>query len=266
VSELSVVLPAHNAGEAIARSIRWLREQLVGLVDAVEFIVVDDGSSDDTADRMRELTRENPDVRLLSNRQNLGKGMALYLGVFAARHSKVLLTDADAPFSEDSYRRVIGELNAGAPVVIASRRLKDSQILICLDVMGYAARRHLIGLAFGRLVRLLTGLDCSDTQCGLKALDRGVALELFRHLHRGGFVFDIELLLAARERGIPVVEIPVCIVYEQTRSSLDVALDSWRMGVALLAIARRQRRGGYRAPAAALTAQRFLELADESKP
>jgi glycosyltransferase involved in cell wall biosynthesis len=257
-------MPAFNAAESIRDSVCRLRAALSDVAGPLEFVVVDDGSCDDTASCVRSLAAEDPAIRLLRSRRNLGKGLALHLGVYRARHPKVLLTDADAPFSTESYRDVVRLIDEGAPIVLGSRRLEASRILIQLDVLGYAFRRHLIGIGFNRVVRLLTGLPYTDTQCGLKALDRDVALELFQHLRLGGFIFDVELMLAARAKGIPAVEAPVCIVYEHAKSGLQVALDSWRMGLALLRVAARDWRGVYRSPALEITPERLSELADEA--
>jgi len=259
-------MPAFQAAESIHDSIHRVRDSLSDLTDTLEFVVVDDGSSDETSARVRALAADDSAIRLLRNRRNLGKGMALHLGVYRARHPKVLLTDADAPFSAESYRDVVRQLDAGAPVVLGSRRLETSRILIQLNVLGYAFRRHLIGIGFNRMVRLLTGLGFTDTQCGLKALDRAVALELFRQVGVGGFIFDVELLLAARVQGIPVVETPVCVLYEHAKSGLDVALDSWRTGLSLLRVATRDRRGAYRLAKPGLTPDRFSELSEEVDP
>jgi dolichyl-phosphate beta-glucosyltransferase len=205
-------------------------------------------------------------VRLLRNRRNSGKGFSVHAGLRAARHPHALFTDADLAFTTDSYRRVAETLAQGSPFVVGSRRLRQSQILVRFEALGYASRRHLVGVTFNRLVRLLTRLPYRDTQCGLKAFDRSVGLELFRHVRDQGFLFDIELLIWAREVGVPVTEIPVCVVYEDSRSSIAVAISGWEMALGLIGIWRRMRRGGQCSPVPEPELARRALLTEELAP
>lgn len=243
---ISVVIPAYNAADVIAHTLIDLQRVLAPRCAALELIVVDDGSHDDTSTVVRSLHLPGAQLRLLRNYQNQGKGMSAFVGMLASRHPKVCFTDADLPFTGASYTRVIDLVLTGHPMVIASRRLPESEMLVRLEVLGYAARRHFVGVVFNHLVRRLLALSYLDTQCGLKAFDRAVAIDLFRRLHSPRFLFDIELLVAAREQQIPVVEVPVCIAYNDFKSSVRLAKESARMSSGLLAITRRWRRGDYR--------------------
>lgn len=244
---VTIVLPAFNAAESIGATIDGLRAELAPLCRTLELVVVDDGSTDNTADVVRGLQAASPDIRLVRNVRNLGKGMSVYVGVLAARQPKVCFTDADLPFTHGSYAKVVQLALDGCPFAAGSRRMPQSEILVRMEVLGYAARRHFVGVVFNTIVRLLLALPYRDTQCGLKAFDRAVAIDLFRRLRSPRFLFDIELLVAAHELGIEVVEVPVCIAYNDFKSSVRLAEDSTRMLVGLLAIAWRFRRGIYRA-------------------
>lgn len=244
---LSVVLPAFNQEEAIGGTVAALREELRPLASGLEFIVVDDGSSDGTPAAAARLCRESGDVRLLRQPRNLGKGMAIYVGLLASRHATVCFTDADLAFSAGSYARVV-ERARGRPFVTASRRLPDSDILVRMHVLGYAARRHFVGVTFNALVRAFLGMPYRDTQCGLKVFDRRVGIDLFRRVRSPRFLFDIELFLAARAAGIPVEEVPVCVAYHDFKSSVKLTAESARMFLGLLGIWRRELRGVYRFP------------------
>jgi glycosyltransferase involved in cell wall biosynthesis len=243
---VSVVLPAFNLAGEIARTIAALRAELQPIAPRLEFVVVDDGSTDATARTVLELCQTTTDVRLLRNHRNLGKGATVYLGILAARHPRVCFTDADLAFTPGSYASVVRELLAGHDFVVASRRLPDSRILVRMEVLGYAARRHFVGVAFNRLVRASLRLPFRDTQCGLKAFRRDLAIELFRRVRSPRFLFDIELFLAARHAGVTAHEVPVCIAYEDVESSVRVARDSLRMLLGLAQIWRYDHRGFYR--------------------
>lgn len=236
---VSVVVPAFNAAEFIGDTIAALRQELAGVTERLELVVVDDGSRDATARTVAELRGRHADVRLLRNRTNLGKGLAVYAGVLASRHTHVCFTDADLAFSPGSYARVVRRAVETGAFVVASRRLPDSEIQVRMEVLGYASRRHLIGVAFNHMVRLALSLKYRDTQCGLKAFERRTGIELFRRVRSTGFLFDIELFLAARELGTMIEEIPVRIVYNDFKSSVRLAGDSARFLAGLAQIWKR---------------------------
>lgn len=260
---LSVVLPAFNLETVIAHTIDALREELRPVASTVEFIVVDDGSSDATASVVAELCKTNPDVRLVRNRHNLGKGMSVYEGLLAARFAKVCFTDGDLPFTLGSYARVMRPLLAGRPLVVASRRLPDSMLLVRMQVLNYAARRHVLGLIFNRAARTALGISLPDTQCGLKAFDRGVGIELFQRVRSPRFLFDLELLLAARYAGVEVDQVPVGVEYHDARSSLRLTVDLLRMFFGFAMICARNWLGHYRVPNPHMRPDLVRELAYE---
>jgi hypothetical protein len=114
-----------------------------------------------------------------------------------------------------------------------------------MEVLGYASRRHLIGVAFNHMVRLALSLPYRDTQCGLKAFERDAGIALFRRVRSSGFLFDIELFLAARELGTAIEEIPVRIVYNDFKSSVRLAGDSARFLAGLARIWKQASAGEY---------------------
>jgi glycosyltransferase involved in cell wall biosynthesis len=248
VTGLSVVLPAFDDTARLRERISELHGTLSQRFDPIEYVVVDDAGATDL-DSLRSVA---PDVRLFENRANLGKGASTYIGLHASKHPKILFTDADVPFDMASYDRVAESLAADAPLTIGCRRRSDSQILVGFDALRYAAQRHVIGLSVNHVVRLLTRLTHTDTQCGLKAFDRATAVDLFRHVAESGFLFDIELLIAAREKDVRVVEVPVCVIYESSETTLRWGTDALRTSRALFRIRRNLQRGMYRnAPASA---------------
>ncbi len=243
-SGISVVIPAYNAAAEICETIQKVQSELFGLGLPLEIVVVDDGSSDATS----EVVSQVPSIRLLRGACNRGKGWAVYRGVAQATFPTVCFTDADGPFLPGSYRAVIEPVLQGAPFVIGSRRLPGSAMLVNMGALNYAARRHLIGIAFNRLVRLSLPLAITDTQCGLKAFQRSVGIELCQRVRSLRYLFDIELLLAARALGIPVTEVAVSVAYRDRKTSLRLFRDCLVMGAGTLAIAWRAYRGSYQQP------------------
>lgn len=263
---LSVVLPAYNAALLIESTVSALRQELQHLAPQLELIIVDDGSHDATGQVVRDMLRSQPDVRLLRNRTNLGKGLSVYVGVLASRHTHVCFTDADLAFSPGDYKRVIDRAVDSNKFVVASRRMRDSEIQVRMEVLGYAARRHLIGVAFNQLVRAALSVPQRDTQCGLKAFPRDAGIELFRRVRSPGFLFDIELFLAARHLNLEIEEVPVRIIYNDFKSSVRLAGDSARFLGGLVNIWMRARNGDYARGNEDMAAERAWLLTEEVDP
>ena len=244
-SALSLVIPAFNESGRLSRTLATLIEALPRLADVAELIVVDDGSSDDTAALAERTTGAVP-VRVIRLGRNRGKGVAVAAGVAAARHPLVAFTDADSPYHLDSLRPMLVALESGrCDVAIGARDLPDSQIN-----RGYGVLRYLSGQTFSLLTWLAIGLPFRDSQCGLKAFRADAARALFAMRTIDGFGFDFELLAAALANGLVVERFPVRLTHDDD-SRIDLVRDSLRMTRDLLDVRRNLRRGAYRFPALA---------------
>lgn len=250
---VSLVLPVVDHREVPCARLLAVREALSAIFSYVEIVLVDDGERNAGA----EIKQRLPEARVLRNRRNLGKGASIALGLAAARGRWAIYTDGDVPFDVASYQRLGRTLVEGAKLAMGNRRRSESQILLRFDSLRYVAYRHVVGLAFNRAVKIVTGLPWADTQCGLKGFERAFGLTLFARARDPGFLFDIELLLAARALGVSPEEVPVCVIYDDTRSTLGLRKDLRRTGRGLAAIAWRRARGDYGAPAERTLLERF---------
>ena len=201
--KVSIVVPAFNEASRIGDSIQKIEEFLGKLPFGTEVVVVDDGSSDDTADIVSRL--KFPGLRLIRNDVNHGKGFAVRMGVLAATGQYVLFSDADlsAPI-EELDKLLLAAQSQHADVVIGSRAVDRSFIEI-----HQTRTRELGGILFNRMVRLLLGLNIYDTQCGFKLFRREKIRPVFEKLTITGFGFDPELLFLASRAGLKILEIPV---------------------------------------------------------
>ena len=200
----SVVVPAFNEAQRLPRYLSEILTYFEGRGEPYEVIVVDDGSTDDTAGVVEAHGRQFPAVRVLRLGQNSGKGAAVRAGMLAARGEYRLFADADGATPITELKRLESSLAAGADVAIGSRVLVDPAVCV-------RARSHRVaaGRVFNWLVARLGLRSVEDSQCGFKAFTAVAAERLFGRLRTRGFGFDVELLLDAQAAGYRIVEVPV---------------------------------------------------------
>lgn len=198
--ELSVVIPAYNEadrlGPTLSRVLEYLRDEGID----GEVIVVDDGSTDGTAELARGIDAA---VQVIELGENRGKGAAVRTGMLAARGEQVLFSDADLATPIEELSKLQAQLANGCDIAIASRGLPDSDIRVRQHPL-----RELMGRTFNVVVRALAMAGIKDTQCGFKLFSRAAAHDLFSQATVDGFAFDVEVLLLARGR-YRVAEVPV---------------------------------------------------------
>src|SRR5579871_5547580 len=168
--ELSIVIPAFNEELRLPNTLGKIQAFLAERKLRAEIIVVDDGSTDGTAQLVERIRREHPDVRLVSNGQNRGKGFSVRHGILEACGEITLFTDADLSTPIEEADKLFGALREGYDGAIGSRAIDRSLILV-----HQPAFREFIGIVFNYLVQFLTGLRFVDTQCGFKAFRRAPA-------------------------------------------------------------------------------------------
>ncbi|HBA90139.1 MAG TPA: glycosyl transferase [Geobacter sp.] len=203
--ETTIVIAAYNEEERLPGSLEKIRAYLAAREAAAEVIVVDDGSSDKTADLVRNLARSMPQLRLISYPGNRGKGYALRKGVESSRGELVLLTDADlsTPIEElEKLKRHISRQSC--QIAIGSRALPTSDI-----AKAQTAWRRGMGRFFNLMVRLLVIDGFNDTQCGFKLFSGDAARALFREACIDRFAYDVEILSLARDNGYRITEVPI---------------------------------------------------------
>lgn len=220
--EISVVVPAYNEEARLPRTLGCIREYLRRAHPSSEVIVVDDGSVDGTVEVVRTAQKEMPELRLLSNSVNSGKGYSVRSGMREARGSIALFTDADLSAPIEEADKLFAALGS-ADVAIGSRALDRSLIQI-----HESRARELAGILFNRMMRVATGLSFEDTQCGFKAFCVERSRIIFEQQRIEDFGFDPEILFLAQRHGLRIVEIPVRWAHDP-RTKVHVMRDSVRM-------------------------------------
>lgn len=237
---LSLVIPAFNEEQRAPQLIDELATSAEATAaDAglrfLEAVIVDDGSTDRTADLLREAAGAHTFVRFVSGEGHRGKGAAIAAGVRAARGDYSLLTDIDLSTPLSDLSHLARAVDKGAELAIGSRVRGDS---VVKDTPAY---RKLLGASFNLTVRALTGLRIGDTQCGFKLTATAMARELLAIQLCPGWAYDVELLMRARLAGLRVVEVPVTYVHDP-RSRMKVVSGSAQMALGVLGLSLRLRR------------------------
>jgi len=236
---ISIVVPAFNEAGRIGNSIKKINAFIRQSQLSFEFIVVDDGSADNTPEIVRKSQVEG--LRLVQNGRNRGKGYSVRQGVLAASGKYVLFTDADlsAPIEElDKLLDVA--MKEGVDIVIGSRAVDRKFI-----EKHQAPFRELGGILFNSMVRFILGLQLHDTQCGFKLFNRQRSRRIFELQRTSGFGFDPELLFIAKRHGLTIRETPVRWSHAEG-SKVNFLRDGIRMLIDLVQIRWNGMIGRYR--------------------
>jgi|YNPBryunderm2012_1023409.scaffolds.fasta_scaffold00025_16 dolichyl-phosphate beta-glucosyltransferase len=233
---LSVVVPAFNEEKRLGLTLRKIMDYLDSRSIQAEIIVVDDGSSDRTAEKAREVLSNWPEFKVLKLSENRGKGAAVKEGMLAASGHLILFTDADLSTPIEELEKMLPLTREGYEVVIASRALPGAEIK-----RKQSWLRRNMGKTFNFLVQLLLIKGIKDTQCGFKLFRQEAARKIFSQLQCQGFAFDVEVLWRARKFGYKIAQVPVVWV-NSPESKVRLFRSSIRMFLDLLKIRRVKRK------------------------
>lgn len=201
--DLSIIVPSFNEEERLPGSLDKIAAYIRDRRPNTEVIVVDDGSTDKTAALAEGYREKIPNLRVLSNGINRGKGFSVRHGSLEARGNVILFTDADLSSPIEEGEKLLAAL-AAHDVAIGSRAVDRSLIEVHQSVF-----REFAGIVFNRIVRIILRLPFVDTQCGFKAFRRERCRIIFEQQTIERFGFDPELLYLARHHGLSTVEVPV---------------------------------------------------------
>jgi dolichyl-phosphate beta-glucosyltransferase len=226
----SFVIPAYNESARIRATIEKILAHLHSQQWDAEILVVNDGSTDDTAQIVRSYAAHNPSLHLLENPGNRGKGYSVRNGMLHANGEVILFSDADLSSPIQEADKLFAAINSGADVAMGSRWLR-----VELQTQRQPLYRQLFGRIFNLALRIILGLHYRDTQCGFKAFTRRAAQSIFplQQIERWGF--DPEILYLARRFGFRIEEVPVRWAHrEGTR--INPLVDGMRMFVEMLRV------------------------------
>lgn len=217
--QISIVVPTYNEEKRIGKTIERIFQFFKKISDNFEIIVSDDGSQDKTCKIVKNLKSKYKDLILLENK-HLGKGMTVKAGMAEARGELVLFTDADLATPIEEFSKLKKEFAKGADVVVGSRGLKRE---------GAPIIRYVLSWGFNFLVRVLLGLNFSDTNCGFKAFRKQALEKILPKLKlysatyeisgsRVSASFDLELLYVAKKLKLKIREVKVLWYHKASKA------------------------------------------------
>jgi dolichyl-phosphate beta-glucosyltransferase len=239
---LSIVIPAYNESDRIVDPL----QKIASYIDAsnldAEIIVVDDGSSDDTAAIADQTLDGIPEdrKRVIRYDDNRGKGFAVKTGLLAATADVALFSDADLSTPIEETMKLVEPIETGVCDVAFGSRALDRSLIGTHQPW----RREQGGKVMNFIIRTMSGLPFSDTQCGFKAFNMARFRPLLDLMTIDRFGFDVEFLFVANHHGLKLSEIPVRW-NDVAGSKVSVLRDTRRMISELNQIRRNAKRGIY---------------------
>jgi dolichyl-phosphate beta-glucosyltransferase len=236
--KLSVIVPAFNESKNLRKGVLDALENYLKRVNyGYEVVIVDDGSTDDSAQIVKDQIKGKKNFRLIENSHN-GKAVTVITGMLSAKGEIALFTDMDQATPIKEVEKIIKKMNQGFDIVIGSR----------LGRQGAPFIRRLSAWGFAVLRNLILGLPFKDTQCGFKAFNYKSRTAIFTKIlpqwknnsKKGGAVnagFDVETLFIAKKLGFEISEVEVEWHYVDTervqvvKDSIDAVYDMLRVRI-----------------------------------
>jgi dolichyl-phosphate beta-glucosyltransferase len=238
--DLSIVVPAFNEEHRLPPTLANLHAFLSTQPVRWEIVVVDDGSRDATCAVVERAMASIPNLRLVRQTPNRGKGAAVRLGMLAAHGQIRVMSDADGSMSPDQLPRLLAPIIAcKAEIAIGSRYAEGART----DVKQPLYRVLWSRLA-NRVIQRSLVPGVRDTQCGFKAFTAEAARDLFSRGRIDGWAFDLEILALARRAGFAIAEVGVAWT-DDRRSRVNPLKDMWKVVREAMTIRKNLRRGVY---------------------
>jgi dolichyl-phosphate beta-glucosyltransferase len=198
---LSVVLPAYNETHRLPDTLFTLKSYLKRRFPQHEVIVVDDGSRDGTSQLVRSLQSEWPELRLLVQPKNMGKGAAVKRGMLAATGEVILFTDADLATPIQEVENMLPHFKSGLNKAVVGVRTYQS---------AESKWRRILGLSLQIIAHLIVFEHAVvDSQCGFKIFGRDFARRVFELVRISGGMFDVEIFAIMHRQNLEIYYQPV---------------------------------------------------------
>ena len=238
--DLSIVVPAYNEELRLPPTLMKLDAFLRTQPLRYEIVVVDDGSKDKTCDVVTAHMLTIPNLRLVRQFPNRGKGAAVRMGMLQARGQIRVMCDADGSMPAEELPKLLAPIiKCEAAIAIGSRYAEGAKT----DVKQPFYRVMWSRLC-NRVIQKSLVPGVRDTQCGFKAFTAEAARDLFAYGRIDGWAFDLEILALARRRGYGIAEVGV-EWKDDGRSRVNPLKDMWKVISEAMTIRKNLKSGVY---------------------
>ena len=214
--KISIIMPAYNESGIIEKNVHETVRTFKNFGVDFEIIVIDDGSTDETWLKLKELENKFSNIKVTRNMKNFGKGRALKKGFRFAKGEYVVFLDSDIDLHPVQLETFFDIMKLDdADVVIGSKRHPNSKL-------NYPLQRKIISFIYFSFVKLLFGMPIKDTQTGLKLFKYEVLRNVFPKVVVKSFAFDLEILAYAHRLGYKITEAPVFIDSKRQFSRIGI--------------------------------------------
>lgn len=213
---LSIIIPVYNEQDLVCQLLTKLAGIDPGAGVSLEVVIVDDGSTDNTVERIQDFLKSQIDrMRLIRHPENLGKGAAVRTGIGDSNGEVVIIQDADLEYDPDDIRHVIAPILSGKSRVVYGSRILREKALGRSGICGLITGKHphsyvlayLGGVAITRWVNFLSGAHLTDEPTCYKCFHR-TAIEGLE-ITRDDFAWEPEITMKILNKGIEIIEVPV---------------------------------------------------------
>lgn len=218
---ISIIIPCYNEEHRISNTLSSLETFILSsTINQIEIIFIDDGSLDNTKVIIQEHNLyQKKIIKLISYKNNHGKGYALKKGVDKASGNWIITMDndlsVDFSYIPYAFKKLI---SFNHDIYFGSRNHINSQIIA-------KGHRKILGNIFQNIIKFFLKINLTDTQCGFKIYKLKVAKEIFSGLSQKGFIHDVEIVLISLNKNILIKEIPV-IWEHKAGSKVNILIDS----------------------------------------
>ena len=229
IKSLSIVFPLFNEEKRLSKLLRKIKKFIFKNKLNIEFIFVDDGSTDESLKLLKNFKKNNQrkiKFNIISYKKNKGKGYALKKGVLKASNKWILTMDIDLSVTFSQINQWIKKqyINKNIGIYFGSRLLKNSN-------MKSKKHRVFMGIIFNFILNILVNkkfIKINDTQCGFKLYKSYFAKNIFRNIKENGYIHDVEILIISNKKKYTIKELPVNWIHMEG-SKINIFKDSFKM-------------------------------------
>ena len=233
LKSISIIYPVFNEEKRLYKTFLDIKKfEKVNKSIKREYIFVNDGSLDRSLSIIKNKTKNNNKIKIISYKKNMGKGYALKRGIQIAKNEWVLTTDADCSVSNFQLTEWIRKkyIKKNTLIYFGSRNHQ-------LSIVKKKTTRKILGLIFKYLIKILFKIKISDTQCGFKLYKLNIARKIFKKILTNDYMHDIEVCLIAKKLNLKIKDLPIKWTHVND-SKISLVRDAFKIALSLLKISR----------------------------